>query len=464
MSRESIFIASSREAQETAKLLAQELAAHKYRPIRWWTAFKLGDFTFSRLREIAKTVDCAVFLITPDDKKWYRDDSVSSPRDNVVLEFGLFAARLDLDRCLLIRSPSAQLPTDLHGVTYLELQDDVTSVGEKLVAHLSTVFGSMSLPLRLESIAILSDPDVTALLGKRDLPSTWLMRALYIGLEGARAWLDITRDPDYESLADQVDLRRTIGSLLDGTTAAFRTFVSLGPGDGRLDAEIAQQLKRREAMLQYIPVDISDGLLSYAYERVAQHVRVPVGLLTDFEERLNFVIHHAHRYGSPPYFYGLFGNTFGNLDLNENNFVEGLRTCLGPDDCLMMEVAVLQEERTDLDLRKMGDGARSFFAKGAARILNLRYTDVLKRFDEIVHVDVDQRDRRSDVANTKRIELSALDVDGKLRMFAFSRRYDQKSLMSYLEEFGGLHVTPLLIKSEHEYNSCVMLLRQRSSK
>jgi hypothetical protein len=64
--------------------------------------------------------DFAVFLLAPDDVTKMRDRSVSTVRDNVVFELGLFAGRLGPERCYMITprgDEDLHLPTDLVGLT-----------------------------------------------------------------------------------------------------------------------------------------------------------------------------------------------------------------------------------------------------------------------------------------------------------------------------------------------------------
>jgi predicted nucleotide-binding protein len=48
---------------------------------------------------------------------------VSAPRDNVILEMGMFIEAKGRDRVLLIREEEAKIPADIGGSIYLSLQD-----------------------------------------------------------------------------------------------------------------------------------------------------------------------------------------------------------------------------------------------------------------------------------------------------------------------------------------------------
>ena len=69
----------------------------------------------------------AVVLLTPDDQ----GRKAGSParlkfraRQNVVLELGFFLAKLGRDRVCALYVPGVELPSDFHGVLYVELDSD----------------------------------------------------------------------------------------------------------------------------------------------------------------------------------------------------------------------------------------------------------------------------------------------------------------------------------------------------
>src|ERR1700752_5046686 len=118
MAEKSIFIASAAESRAIAEAISLELEAHGYRPLRWWTEFPPGSVTVDHLLKIARTADGAVFLCSGVDKVWYRLSETASPRDNVILEYGMFLSTLGLQRALLLKDEGTRLPSDIHAVTY----------------------------------------------------------------------------------------------------------------------------------------------------------------------------------------------------------------------------------------------------------------------------------------------------------------------------------------------------------
>ena len=89
---------------------------------------------------IANTdVPYAVVLLTPDDeghkagedaKKAYR------ARQNVVLEMGMFLAKLGRERVAILHKGNLELPSDIHGLIYIPFHKSVQEAKNKLAASL----------------------------------------------------------------------------------------------------------------------------------------------------------------------------------------------------------------------------------------------------------------------------------------------------------------------------------------
>lgn len=116
-----IFLGSSREASASGLLrrVASWIEACGHTPLRWDDPglFPAGAYTFPALRTLAQNVDGAVFVFSEDDHVWYRGDKVPQPRDNVLIEYGLFSATLGESRVAICRSGSPRAATDLQGIT-----------------------------------------------------------------------------------------------------------------------------------------------------------------------------------------------------------------------------------------------------------------------------------------------------------------------------------------------------------
>ena len=69
----------------------------------------------------AGTSDFAIIVLTGDDVTKSRGRAMSSPRDNVIFELGLFMGSLSRERTFIVaqKDVDLKLPTDLLGVTTL---------------------------------------------------------------------------------------------------------------------------------------------------------------------------------------------------------------------------------------------------------------------------------------------------------------------------------------------------------
>lgn len=117
-----VFIGSSTEALPIAERLRDGLAGPNLE-VKIWTkgVFKASHTTIEDLEDLARTADFAVLVATPDDAISVRGTTQASPRDNVLLELGIFIGALTRERTFLVTPTGVtlKLPTDLLGVTTL---------------------------------------------------------------------------------------------------------------------------------------------------------------------------------------------------------------------------------------------------------------------------------------------------------------------------------------------------------
>jgi hypothetical protein len=123
-----IFIGSSKEAAQSGLLsqVAVWIEENGHTPIPWNKngLFPPGTFTLHQLQGIASDVGAAVLIFTEDDKKWYRDEVKVGPRDNVMLEYGLFVGRLDSQRTIICKKGKPNFASDIHGITFIDLDKE----------------------------------------------------------------------------------------------------------------------------------------------------------------------------------------------------------------------------------------------------------------------------------------------------------------------------------------------------
>lgn len=115
-----VFVGSSVEGLDVARAVQSDLQ-YDYSVEIWNqnTVFGLGTATIEALEEAVNIYDYGVFVFTPDDKIEGKSGTTMVPRDNVILEAGLFIGKLSRHRTFIVspRAIEIQLPSDLHGLT-----------------------------------------------------------------------------------------------------------------------------------------------------------------------------------------------------------------------------------------------------------------------------------------------------------------------------------------------------------
>jgi pterin-4a-carbinolamine dehydratase len=122
-----VFFGSSTESSELMEEVAAWIEKEEGVDVLLWNdrrAFPLGQYTLNRLIELTRIVDASVLIFGEDDRVWYRDSENQQPRDNVLLEYGLFASRLGLSRSIACRINRSKVPSDLLGVTTLNISSN----------------------------------------------------------------------------------------------------------------------------------------------------------------------------------------------------------------------------------------------------------------------------------------------------------------------------------------------------
>jgi predicted nucleotide-binding protein len=116
--RPKTFVGSSTEGLHVAKAIESNLS--EVTDVMVWTdgVFLPGRTFVETLEKLLEEVDYAILVATPDDLLVMREVENFSMRDNVLLELGLFMAKLGRRRTYLVtpKSKPIRIPTDLLGV------------------------------------------------------------------------------------------------------------------------------------------------------------------------------------------------------------------------------------------------------------------------------------------------------------------------------------------------------------
>lgn len=100
-----------------------------------------GQTIIEKLEEYTVDVGYAIVLATPDDEGKAKSETAakSRVRQNVVLELGMFLAKLGRERVaiLLKEAPDFERPSDIQGLIYIPFQNKVDEVSLNLIRELS---------------------------------------------------------------------------------------------------------------------------------------------------------------------------------------------------------------------------------------------------------------------------------------------------------------------------------------
>jgi predicted nucleotide-binding protein len=116
--RPKVFIGSSVPGLDIAEAL-QFLLEHSANCQIWSQGvMELSTSTLDNLLGALPRFEFAIFVLTGDDKTQQRDASGMTPRDNVILELGLFLGYLGPRKTFMVRPRGLDLllPTDLFGI------------------------------------------------------------------------------------------------------------------------------------------------------------------------------------------------------------------------------------------------------------------------------------------------------------------------------------------------------------
>jgi hypothetical protein len=112
-----VFIGSSVEALPVANEVKTYLS--RWADCTMWNddVFTFNTSYFDTLLKSLSFYDLGILVATADDFTTSREKLFDAPRDNVVLEFGLFLGALGPRKVLFLRQDGTKLPSDLFGIS-----------------------------------------------------------------------------------------------------------------------------------------------------------------------------------------------------------------------------------------------------------------------------------------------------------------------------------------------------------
>jgi hypothetical protein len=130
-----VFIGSAGRMIPLVHEIARCLKASGHEPLPWTDTFEHGDITFERLSAVSREVNGAILVFSGDDKL---ENGYFQPRPNVLIEFGMFATCLGRKRAIVGRFGDHPFPSDLVGLTYLDLGTRLDSLSNEVRDRLLT--------------------------------------------------------------------------------------------------------------------------------------------------------------------------------------------------------------------------------------------------------------------------------------------------------------------------------------
>lgn len=131
-----LFVGSSKESLDVANAIRRGLPRDAV-DVTVWThgVFGPSEFPIESLERIAIHSDFAALVLGPDDRVVSRAQKTLAPRDNVVLELGLFIGAVGRRRVFLVRPRDldVKIPTDLLGIRPVEFKPKRDKSGAVIV-------------------------------------------------------------------------------------------------------------------------------------------------------------------------------------------------------------------------------------------------------------------------------------------------------------------------------------------
>ncbi len=125
-----LFLGSSKESLPIVNAIIAGLDRSRVIPVPWTQdIFWPSDTAVEDLEAQLPHTDFAVLIFGLDDKIISRDTPFEGPRDNVLVEFGMFLGAIGRKRTYLLKPKGMliKVPTDLMGLTPIEYEYDATS-------------------------------------------------------------------------------------------------------------------------------------------------------------------------------------------------------------------------------------------------------------------------------------------------------------------------------------------------
>jgi hypothetical protein len=206
----------------------------------------------------------------------------------------------------------------------------------------------------------------------------------------------------------------------------------------KLNTTYLLYMQSRKAIPEWIPVDISQGLLTFAIYRRSE-LPIPLGIVGDFEDGLTFIFDqifpnqgNGPRPPRMPTLVTLLGGTFGNLD-DEKTSITELTGRLVAGDYLVLDIPVKgeswsMESDPRAEVSKWPPSFRRFISGGLAARLGISSNDIFENFEKRIVI---RRVPSQTIPSTDIIEI--IDPVSKYNVVRFTR-FDWDASVRWFEQ------------------------------
>lgn len=299
----------------------------------------------------------------------------------------------------------------------------------------------------------------------------------YTGVDSAVAWTSVCRDQRGGAPRQSVEsFARRWQGVRAGLPASLCHYVSLGPGDGRKDGVLLEDLSLANADLCYLPVDASEELLHLAVRGLIRRV----GLSTDRVLSLPWDFSFAENvgalrrlldslFGPTPVLFSLLGNTVGQMDDDAGLLRRFAAELLRPGDRLLLEVEVtmsLDDGLVDDAVGELSRGAAfgEFVAAGLREhtdlVVDPSAVELLGSVEDgalvvkAVYRNLADADVVIGLANQAEVRFSPGDT---IRV-ALSRKYSAEGLASMLDSAGLTVTADVCVGTEGPFGLALLMV------
>jgi L-histidine N-alpha-methyltransferase len=173
---------------------------------------------------------------------------------------------------------------------------------------------------------------------------------LYLGAEPALAWANACRDHQHPMMKQSIEsFDQRWSSIRSALEKKPYHYVSLGPGDGQKDAVIIRDLRRDNAKLSYVAVDMSTEMLRLGANTLTRQLKLPrsriLSVQLDFSSPNN-VVELKHLldglFNEEAILFSLLGNTVANFEDDTELLRMLAEQLLRTQDKFILEVATTQ--------------------------------------------------------------------------------------------------------------------------